>query len=247
MRVSVELIPRSGEDLDRQLREVTERLPSVNTINIPDVLRFPLRSWDACARVCSVIRRAVPHVRAIDVDPCGPLPFVPALQRHGLREVLVVAGDAPPDESHPTFDTTSAQLIRRLRSEAPELTVYAALDPYRQSFVAEREYVLEKLEAGAHGLFTQPFFDLRLMEVWGELLEEIEVDVFWGVTSVTSPRSTRYWTGRNRAVLPKGFEPSLEWSRALARDAYAFARSRGDHIYFMPIRVGPGAYLDGIV
>lgn len=247
MRVSVELIPRTNDDLAAQLDEVRTCLPGVDTVNVPDVLRFPLRSWDACGAARSTVARAVPHVRSIDVDPDGPLPFLPALREAGLGEVLVVAGDAPPDMSHKVYDTDSISLIRRLRREAPELTVYAALDPYRQGFTAELDYARRKLEAGASGLFTQPFFDLRLMEVWGDLLEPLDTQIFWGATSVTSPRSARYWTTRNRAVLPKDFAPTLAWSRELARRALAFARERDEHIYFMPIRVGPARYLEGIV
>ena len=246
MRVSVELIPRSEEDLAAQLAEVAT-LPRVDTVNVPDLVRFDVRSWQACARARQEGPRAIPHLRAIDADPHGPLPFLDTLDAHGIDEVLVIAGDAPPAGSRATFATRSRDLIARLKAERPGLTVYAAIDPYRQGFVGEREHVLAKLDAGADGLFTQPFFDVRLMEVWGDLLEHLEVPVFWGATSVTSERSLRYWTSRNRVVVPRDFAPTLEHSRHLAAATLAFARERGGHVYFMPIRVGPARYLSGIV
>lgn len=246
MRVSVELVPRSGEALQRQLDEVRQ-LESVDTVNVPDILRFPVRSWDACgpARACGF--RAVPHLRAVDVDLDRSLPFADALLEHGIDEVLVIAGDAPADMSRSVYETSSEALIRRLKRERPELTVYAALDPYRQGFVAERDYAQRKLDAGAEGLFTQPFFDLRLLEVWGDVVDRLRVPVFWGATSVTSERSRRYWTSRNRAVLPASFAPTLEHSRDVARGVLAFARRRGEHAYFMPIRVSSLAYLQGVL
>jgi hypothetical protein len=43
-----------------------------------------------------------------------------------------------------------------------------------------------------------------------------DVPVYWGITSVTSDRSQRYWLTRNRAVFPAGFEPTLAWHRRFA-------------------------------
>jgi methylenetetrahydrofolate reductase (NADPH) len=119
------------------------------------------------------------------------------------------------------------------------------LDPYRQSFASERDYALRKLEAGAAGLFTQPFFDLRLMAVYADLLPG--VDIFWGVTTVTGARSLGYWQTRNRAVFPADFEPTLNHSRKLARGALELVRERRANLYFMPIRVGVREYLEGVL
>ena len=65
-RVSIELVPRSVESLEADLVRVRQRLPSVDTLNIPDLLRFDLRSWDACAIARGEFERAIPHVRAMD-------------------------------------------------------------------------------------------------------------------------------------------------------------------------------------
>lgn len=245
MRVSVELIPRNEADLEEQLAEVEAYLPTVDTINIPDVLRFPLRSWRGCALAAERFAHAIPHLRAMDIDLAAPFPHGALFARHGIDEVLVVAGDAPADMAHPVYGSSSVDVIRKLATELPELTIYAAVDPYRQGFLREREYARRKLEAGAAGLFTQPFFDLRLMEIYRELLPD--VPIFWGVTSVTSERSVRYWRTRNQAIFPPDFEPTLAWNREFAQRAYAFAREHGNHIYFMPIRSSVKAYLEGIV
>ncbi len=245
MRVSVELIPRSEQAFATQLDDLAE-LPGVDTVNVPDLVRFDLRSWEACARARARGLRAIPHLRATDVDPDGPLPFLDAVDRAGIDEVLVVHGDPPVDMSRPVFDTDAVALLRRLRSERPDLTTYAALDPYRQGFRAELAYAARKLDAGASGLFTQPFFDLRLAEVWSDLLVELPTRVFWGATSVASERSRRYWTGRNRVVLPRGFEATEAYASRFAADLAAFARARGDDVYFMPIRVPASRYLSAV-
>lgn len=238
MRLSVELVPRDEASLAAQLKEVS-CLQRVDTVNVPDLSQFALRGWQAAAQV----RRAgnwsaVPHLRARELcaEPLSVSEAVGALASAGVREVLVVSGDLGPAGPGSTTDTPALEAIRLLKDADATLKVYAALDPYRAGFAEELAYAHAKLTAGADGLFTQPFFDLRLLDVWRELTAGVEV--FWGVTSVTSPRSQRYWLSRNRAVFPAGFEPTLEWHRALAARMLDDVGSWGGNLYFMPIRVG---------
>ena len=154
-------------------------------------------------------------------------------------------GDPPQDLHHPVFPTKSVELIRALKAALPDATVYAAVDPYRASFRAEMEHVAAKIEAGADGFFTQPFFDLRLMDVWAEVLAGQEV--YWGVSPVLSERTQRYWQTKNNAFFPASFAPTLEWNRRFAAECLAWVRARGAHIYYMPIRTDIAAYLEGIV
>lgn len=244
MRLSVELVPRSYESLDKDLRAITTHLPTVTTINIPDILRYPVRSWQGCAHAKGTFQDVIPHLRAIDFSVYCAFPLTEFLQAHAISQVLVIAGDAPVDMSHTVYSSTTLDMIRFLRREMPGLTIYAGLDPYRQNFQRELEYVRQKLDAGASGFFTQPFFDVRLMHIYAELLPE--TTLFWGVTSVTSERSKQYWQTRNRAVFPKDFKPTLEWNRNFAERALSFVRERGDNLYFMPIRTGLLSYLQGL-
>ena len=245
MRISVELVPRSVSALDEELQRVKTQLPYVNAINIPDIVRFSLRSWQGCAQAKALFQHTIPHLRAIDFDLSKPLAIAEFLAEAGIDEVLVISGDAPVDMGQRVYPSSSLAMIRKLKLEHPHLRVYAALDPYRQSLSQEHDYALRKLEAGADGLFTQPFFDLRLMAVYRELLAG--VPVFWGVTNVMSSRSQRYWQTRNRAIFPADFAATLEWNRAFARQALAFARDHNQHIYFMPIKADTISYLQGIL
>ena len=244
--VSIELVPRSPTALAADLQLMRQRLPSVRMVNIPDLLGFDLRSWEACRQARAMVPRAIPHLRAMDFDLDRRLAaLVETLRAADLREVLVVQGDSPQDLHRQVFPTKSVELIRALKAALPGGAVYAALDPYRASFRAEMAYAAAKLEAGADGFFTQPFFDLRLMDVWGELLAGHEV--YWGVAPVLAERTRRYWQTKNNAFFPVSFEPTLEWNRRFAADCLAWVRSRGAHIYYMPIRADIAAYLEGIV
>ncbi len=250
-RISVELVPRSRDSIAADVADVAAHLPQVDTINVPQLMKFELHSWEACQTARDVGRpghrtpyRTIPHLRASGLDPRSALQMADALSE--LEEVLVVSGDAPDNFAKATFDVDAVSAIRRLRQEAPHLTVYAGLDPYRHSLVEELAYAERKLEAGAAGFFTQPFFDVALMRAWAALLPA-GVPVWWGATTVTSSASLGYWRRRNRVAFPAGFEPTLSWHRDYARRAVEFARENDQHIYLMPVRASVVEFLDGIV
>ncbi|AFD26054.1 methylenetetrahydrofolate reductase [Deinococcus gobiensis] len=244
-RISLELVPRSRSGLRAELDTVREHFPGVDTVNVPDLTRFSTRSWEGCAFARPHLR-AIPHIRAIDLNPKEPLPMSGLLLAHEIDEVLIVTGDAPSDMNRRVYNVDAEAAIRRFRRELPHVRVYAGLDPYRQSFARERDYLERKLEAGAVGFFSQPFFDLRLMDTYADLLPE-GAEMWWGVTNVTTEGSANYWASRNNAVFPRSFDLSLEWNRKLAGDALHFARDRGQHVYFQPIRTDLREYLEGIL
>lgn len=245
MQISVELVPRSTSYLNQTLSDIQCTLPRVNAINIPDLTRMKIRSWEGCSLASNYFSTTIPHLRAVDVNPDAPLPMYDCLRRHRIKNVLVISGDPPDGDKPPAYPVNSLDLIQRFKREMPNVKVYAALDPYRQSFHQEYAYLQEKLDAGVDGFFTQPFFDLRLMEIYADLLESVEI--FWGVSPVLTERSYRYWIKRNYAIFPKDFEPTLVWNQRFARQALGFVRERNSHVYFMPIRVNIGEYLGGIL
>src|ERR1700733_13610999 len=106
MRISVELVPRSEADVVADAKTVREVMPEVNTFNIPDLLHFPLRSWNACAIVRKVLPTSIPHIRAMDIPPGGEVPVAEPILNSGLTEVLVIRGDPPRDLSHKTYPHT---------------------------------------------------------------------------------------------------------------------------------------------
>lgn len=244
--ISVELVPRSRESLCAELAAVGDRFPALDTVNIPDLERFPLRSWDACALARPRFRRAIPHLRALDVDVDAIDRWAERLTANVLDTVIVVRGDPPQTPGRLVHPTTSVELIGALRRALPGLRIHAALDPYRQAMQAELADARAKLDAGADGFFTQPFFDLRFMEVWADALGE-GAQIHWGVSPVTRAASQRYWETRNGVVFPRGFGHALEANQAFGRAVLEWAQARGQGVYFMPIREDPATYLEGVL
>ncbi|WP_313998192.1 methylenetetrahydrofolate reductase [uncultured Paenibacillus sp.] len=244
MHISIELVPRGLDRFREELQAVRKRHAPIDTVNVPDLMRLSVRSWEGAAAARPFYQRAIPHIRAIDFDLRKPFKLGSELLRNGLAEILVIAGDPPADMTRKVYPTKTAELIRKVKHEYPQLKVYAAIDPYRSSIRDELGYVGEKLEAGADGFFTQPFFDVRLMEVYAELLPCC--DIYWGVSPVMTDASRGYWETKNNAVFPANFKPALDWNVDFARRAIGFADKAGGHVYLMPIKVDVETYLSGI-
>ena len=244
MKIAVELVPRTSDAVREDLKIVEESCPRLDIVNVPDLLRYETRSWEACATVQSPFLRTIPHIRAIDLDLNQPLPMADYLRKHQIKEVLVVGGDIPQEMGHRIYPTTSTDIIRKFKQEMPEVKVYAAIDQYRMSIREEAMYIQRKLYAGADGFFTQPFFDVRFMEMYAELLKGH--DVYWGVAPVMSERSVFYWEVKNNVVFPSKFEPTIEWNAQFAREALEIVDKLGSNIYFMPIRMNLARYFSAI-
>ncbi len=244
-RISIELVPRNTASLNRELADLAAQFPFIDTVNIPDLLRFDVRSWQGCALARRRMPHAIPHLRAIDFGRDEPFPLAGFLREHGIDEVLVVTGDPPPADAGREDGATAVELIGRIRREMPDVRIYAAIDPYRNGIQAEIAYAQAKQAAGADGFFTQPFFDIRLMEIFWEQLPDF--NIYWGISPVLTAGSRNYWTSRNRAVFPATFEPTMAWNQRLGRQALAFARQTGSNIYFMSIRADLVTYLSGVL
>jgi methylenetetrahydrofolate reductase (NADPH) len=204
-----------------------------------------MRSWTAAMEAQSHFSRIVPHLRAMDFDTRQPLSMMANLLQAGIREVLVITGDPPQEIRRRMYPTNSVDLIYKIKSEWPEFKVYAGIDPYRSSMQQELEYARRKKQAGADGFFTQPLFDLRLMQIWNEMLAGEQV--FWGVAPVLTDRGYWYWTTKNHVVFPAGFKPSLEWNVHFAKEVFEYVSETDGCVYIMPVMMNLDDYLDRIL
>lgn len=242
-RVSVELVPRSVEALLADVQTVRDVLPSVTMLNIPDLLRFDLRSYDAASLVVEKTPfEVIPHIRAMDIAPGAPLP---GADRPELTSILVVAGDPLPAGSERTaYPNTSAEIIERYSREAPHLKVYAVFDPYRHAPYRELEDIARKRDAGACGFFTQPLFDLAMLECCMDWLRDDAV--FWGISPVLGDRARRYWERVNHVVFPRDFDSSQDGNIAFARRMLGTVQDKGDDAYLMPLKIDLASYLGAL-
>jgi len=243
-RISVELVPRSETALAEELELLRANFKCIDLINVPELLRYDVRSWVGASVAQRYFPAVMPHIRAIDIDLDKPLPMAEYLLDHAINEVLVITGDPPQDMSHKIYPTVSTDVIRKFREELPHIKVFAGIDQYRSSMREERYNIRRKLQAGAAGFFTQPFFDLRYLEIYEEILDGVEV--YWGVSPVMSERSVNYWETKNNVVFPKSFQPTLDWNIDFSRRVLEFVEKKETNIYLMPIKTNLLAYLQGV-
>ncbi|MBD3296991.1 MAG: methylenetetrahydrofolate reductase, partial [Candidatus Omnitrophica bacterium] len=214
-RVSLEIVPRDESSFAEDLELARKRFPCVDTLNIPDILKFDVRIPEACSIATGFFSRVIPHVRAVSAGRKEPLPFKEQFNALGIKEVLVVLGDNPEIESKSEDPCTSVELISRIKKEMPDMKVYAAIDQWRQGISEEIAYAKEKMDAGADGFFTQPFFDMSSIEKYYDELSGI--DVFWGLAPVVRESSRKYWENKNKVRFPADFTCTMEWNRDFAR------------------------------
>ena len=241
MKISLELVPRSEQYICEQVAYVEQSIPQISEINFPDLLRFNIRAWEACSMISHSQLNRIAHLRAIDFDINKPFPLTDFLKENNITKVLVIEGDKPQDMKHLVYPTSTVEFIRKLKREVSEITIYAAFDPYRNNIRYELEYLQQKISAGATGFFSQPFFDLRLLEIYSEYLEK--QDVYWGVSPVTGERSKLYWETRNRAIFPKSFTPTLDWNVNFGQEVMNYCKKNNFNLYLMPINIELKDYL----
>ncbi|AWB68519.1 methylenetetrahydrofolate reductase [Saccharobesus litoralis] len=234
MKVSFEVVPRTEDATREQLEFVQQHLPQVNTINVPDLLRLPIRSWEGANFIDRNQYDFIPHVRAIDFNrPEKRLQKL--IHAYQLDKVLIVSGDPPPDMSHRVYDTKVLDLIADIRADFPDIKIYCGFDPYRSSVKQEKEYIQQKFDVGCDYILSQPFFDMRLLEVYSDFLPPEKT--FWGISPVVTEKSQAYWERMNHVVFPSSFDASYEWNIDFTQQVIEHSAKVGSHIYFMPIRI----------
>lgn len=246
-RISVELVPRDEEELRASLAIAKRTAARADVINVPELLRLPVRSWEGAAIAQEFFPAVMPHIRAMDIDLNAELPMKSYLREHNIREVLVIQGDPPQDMRSKVYPTTTVDVLRKFHEEMPEVRTYAGIDQYRGSMSKECYRIERKLQAGAAGFFTQPFFDIRYVGMYADMMAKFGVqDVYWGVSPVLSDRSQGYWERKNKVVFPQAFEPTLDWSIAFTKTVMQFADEHDASLYVMPIKTDLEAYLAGV-
>jgi methylenetetrahydrofolate reductase (NADPH) len=108
----------------------------------------------------------------------------------------------------------------------------------------ECDYIQRKVEAGAGGFFSQPFYDSRMIEIYAEQMQGLETYI--GISPITTKASMNYWEVKNKVKFPKNFQPDYQWNVDFAHQVMALAAANDLHVYFMPIRIDLERYFQQI-
>ncbi len=239
MKISFEIVPRSEQAFAEQYRFVESLGSSINLINVPDIQRFSTRSWETVKHIDRKRHCFIPHFRAIDFDlKSGDIFRI--IEQYELDRVLLVSGDPPEGLKRSFYKTSVVDLIRAVKQQFPQICVYAGFDSHRNGVQDECNYIKRKADAGACGFFSQPFYDIRMVEIYAEQMQDLET--FIGLSPITTESSMKYWEVKNKVQFPVDFRTDYEWNIDFANRVLKLAQQAGMNIYFMPIRIDLAKY-----
>jgi methylenetetrahydrofolate reductase (NADPH) len=245
MQIALELVPRTLDSFLEESKIHINNFPKIIAINIPELRSVEIKSFEASVHLLENGVAAIPHFRLIDRS-LGDLEIkIERLVSLGLKQVLLISGDPPIDmQNFVPSGVKAPQAIKHIKTKFPKLKVYAAQDSYRQSFKKELDYCKEKLDAGADGFFTQPFFSEGLLNQWLE--QFLEIEMWIGLSPVTGKGSRDYWETVNQVVFPPNFRFDLEGNCAMGRRILTLIEAAGKDAYLMPIAVSADKYLHAL-
>ncbi|MFN4032289.1 MAG: bifunctional homocysteine S-methyltransferase/methylenetetrahydrofolate reductase [Fimbriimonadales bacterium] len=179
----------------------------------------------------------------------------------GIRNVLAITGDPAQIGDYPTatsvFDVDAVGLVRILRrfNEGRDLagnsigvyanfTIAAAYNPLAPDQDAEDDRLRRKIDEGAHLIYTQPLFEIALVERTAELLTKLRTPWFVGVLPLRSARHAEFMHNevpgisipepilQRMADAPEdeALQVGLEIAQAFVREADPYAQG----LYLMP-------------
>lgn len=234
MKISFEIVPRSNQAFDEQYSFASSLGKSISMINVPDIQRFDIRSWETKKKISQPHHQFVPHFRATDFSiKSGDIFKI--IDGYELNHILLVSGDPPEGIKKTLHNTNVVDLIKSVKTEYPNITIHAGFDPHRGGLQEECNYIQRKFDAGASSFFSQPFYDKRLVEIYAEHLQDL--NIFIGLSPITTLSSMNYWEIKNKVKFPKAFEPSYQWNIDFSNEVLEMARTMDFNIYFMPIKI----------
>lgn len=108
------------------------------------------------------------HLTCVGADSTSLRDFLCRLRQAGVDNVLALRGDAPQGQAYDWEKATfryAADLVRFARQEQPNMGIavagYPGPHPESPSISLDRQYTLQKVQAGADVVITQLFFDVR--------------------------------------------------------------------------------------
>jgi methylenetetrahydrofolate reductase (NADPH) len=245
MQIALELVPKTLDSFLEECKIHLSNFPKISAINIPELRSVEIKSFEASEYLLKNSVPAIPHFRLIDRTLENLEMLIEKLLVLGLKQVLLISGDPPIDTSNFVPSGIKApQAIKHIKTKFPQLKVYAGQDSYRQSFKKELDYCKEKLDAGADGFFTQPFFSEGLLAQWLEQLPQIQMWI--GLSPVTGDSSRNYWESVNQVVFPPNFKFNLEGNCVMGRQILTLIEAAKKDAYLMPITISADKYLHAL-
>jgi len=220
----VEIVPPKGIDCSKEI-EGARLLAGlgVHAINVPDSPRASARM--SAQSLCIQIQQhtgieTVLHYTCRDRNILSIQSDLLGASSIGLHNILCLTGDPPKLGNYPdataVFDVDAiglVNIVRRLNhgldigansiGASTNLTIGVAANPGVPDIENELRRFKYKVEAGAEYAITQPVFDLRLLEIFLERIQEYRIPIIAGIWPLTSLRNAEFMKNDLRVSMPE--------------------------------------------
>jgi homocysteine S-methyltransferase len=211
--VTVEIDLPRGNDI-QSVVEAARRLQrrGVDAIDISDGARARLRMHPvAAARIVQdeAAIEVVAHISCRDRNIIGLQADLLGAAALGVKNILAVTGDPAQIGDYPeatsVFDMDSVGLIHILSrmnagedlagnsvGESPGFLIGASFNPTAEDLGFEADKLRRKVEAGAHAFWTQPVFEIGVLERALEEIDDLDVCILLGLMPLRSARQAEF-------------------------------------------------------
>ncbi|MBU2730902.1 MULTISPECIES: methylenetetrahydrofolate reductase [NAD(P)H] [Acidithiobacillus] len=158
---------------------------------------------------------AVPHLTCIGSTEAGIRAILEHYRELGIRRIVALRGDLPPDREDPGFFHQALDLIAYIRAFGG-FQIYAAAYPeFHPRAVharADLEYLQRKVEAGASGLITQYFYNPdAYLQLRDDLARRgVDVPITVGVMPMTNYAQIANFSAQCGAEIPQFLRRRME-------------------------------------
>ena len=262
--VSVEVDPPRGVNTEKILKNV-EKLKQigVDAINIADSPMARVRM--SCVSLAYLVKQKIGietilHLTCRDRNLMGLQSDLLGVHALGIHNILAVTGDPPVLGDYPqataVYDVDSIGLVKIVNKlnqgtdwagnsiGSPTLfCVGVAVNPNADDLKREIDRFERKAEAGADFAFTQPMYDLKILEQFLQKVSHIKIPIFLGVLPLRSYKHAEFMhyevPGINvpekiRARMKQAKDQSAQVGTLVAKEILGEAKAMVDGIYLMP-------------
>jgi methionine synthase I (cobalamin-dependent)/5,10-methylenetetrahydrofolate reductase len=262
--ISVEIDPPRGVNPEKILKNV-ERLKQIgiDAINIADSPMARVRM--SCISLAYLIKakigiETILHLTCRDRNLMGLQSDLIGVHALGIHNILAITGDPPILGDYPqataVYDVDSIGLVRivsRLNQgtdwagnsigSPTSFCVGVAVNPCASDLDKELSRFHQKKEAGADFAFTQPLYDLKLLEDFLKRVKHLEIPIFLGLLPLASFKHAEFLhyevpginiPERVREKMRKAGEKSANEGIVLARELLEGAKEMMAGVYLVP-------------
>ena len=211
--VSVELAPPRGTNPKKLLAGAQKLMDAgSDAVNVPDspMARVRMACWSASALIARQVGiEVIMHFTCRDRNLMGLQSDLMGAYALGVQNIMAITGDPPRlgdfAEATGVYDVDAIGLVQIIKAlnlgtdfannpigSPTQLSIGVAVNPAAEDWPKERDRLLQKIDAGAQFAFTQPLYQMSIVETFLERTHDIDLPVCLGVLPLMSHKHAQF-------------------------------------------------------